>query len=401
MENSQRTINKKIIIAIPCLLRGGTEMQTLLLAKALKEYGYDVEVCCFFEYDEQMVDELKAAGASVSLFGWLRNIGFVEFIKELFKYFRSKKPQVVHVQYMSPGLLPIIAAKVAQIPIVLATVHYPGTSHGILAHSLLRWATSITRYFTCVSEAAEKSWFGTSCLFDPAQQMHVKDRQHFTIPNAVDIETIDKALAEKTSTALDTAKRLEGKITIGTVARLYSEKGVDVLLKASAVIQKSVPNVHLLIVGDGVQKDYLKKLTDDLSIDDACTWLERLPWCDAMGCLDLMDIVVVPSRFEGFGLTAAEAMACSKPVVASRVDGLAEIIQDGVNGFLVTSEDVNGFAECISSLLKDKELRKKIGTAARKHVEENYSYPIFRERIRALYKAVERKTEVGSLRTDD
>jgi glycosyltransferase involved in cell wall biosynthesis len=98
-----------------------------------------------------------------------------------------------------------------------------------------------------------------------------------------------------------------------------------------------------------------------------------------------MDIVVVPSRFEGFGLTAIEAMAYAKPVVASRIDGLAEIIQDGYNGFLVPAEDVDGFADCIVALAKDEEKRKSIGKAARKCVEEKYAYPMFRERVRALY----------------
>ena len=131
----------------------------------------------------------------------------------------------------------------------------------------------------------------------------------------------------------------------------------------------------------------------DTGIADSCTWMGRLPWDEAMGCLGLMDIVVVPSRFEGFGLTAIEAMACRKPVVASRVDGLAEIIQNGQNGFLVPSEDIEGLADCIVELIKDEARRTSIGEAARKGVEEKYAYPMFRERIRALYEAVRRKAE--------
>ena len=121
-----------------------------------------------------------------------------------------------------------------------------------------------------------------------------------------------------------------------------------------------------------------------------------------MSSLSLMDIVVVPSRFEGFGLTAIEAMACKKPVVASHVDGLAEIIRDGHNGFLVPSEDIKSFADCIVALAKDVVKRKSIGEAARKCVEEKYAYPIFRERVRALYEAVGKpRTEGGDQRTED
>jgi len=202
----------------------------------------------------------------------------------------------------------------------------------------------LTDCFTCVSEAAEKSWFGNSFLLNPSNSSRVA-RKHLTIPNAVDIEAIDKALAEKTPNVLEMHKRLSGKTVIGTVARLSAEKGVDVLLEAFAVVQKSVPDAHLLIVGDGQQKNHLQYLASDLGITDACTWMGRLPWSEAMGSMGLMDIVVVPSRFEGFGLTAIEAMACKKPVVACRVDGLAEIVEDGENGFLVKSDDIDGFAE--------------------------------------------------------
>lgn len=383
-----------VLITIPCLLRGGTEQQTLLLVKALVESDYHVEVCCYFEFDEQMVSELKNAGADVLLLKWSRDTGIIKIVRNLSTIYREKAPDVVHIQYMAPGLLPIIAAKLARVPFVLATVHYPGTPHGFMAHMLLHFGSFLTDCFTCVSEAAEKSWFGSSFLFNPTNSNNIIARKHLTIPNAVDIEAIDKLCAEKTPKGLETDCRFKDKVIIGTVARLYNEKGIDILLKAFTVGQKSAPNMHLLIIGDGVQKDYLQKLSADLGIADACTWYGRVPWNEAMGCLGLMDIVVVPSRFEGFGLTAIEAMACKKPVVASRVDGLAEIIEDGQNGFLVPSEDVNGFADCIVALAKDERKRNSIGETARKCVEEKYAYPMFRARIRALYQAIRLKAEV-------
>lgn len=387
MDKAKHDINKKIIITIPCLLRGGTEQQTLLLVKALVESDYHVGVCCYFEFDEQMVAEFETAGATVILLKWLRDIKPLKYIHSLAGVFHGKSPDIVHVQYMAPGLLPIIAAKFTRVPVVLATVHYPGTPHGFVAHLLLRFGAFLTNYFTCVSEAAEKSWFGDSFLLNPSNSHDITSYKHLTIPNAVDIKAIDKALTEKTLKVLQTAKRLDGKFVIGTVARLSNEKGVDVLLQAFVLARKTLPDVHLLIVGDGPQKDYLQNLTIDLGIANACTWSGRLPWNEAMRYLSMMDIVVVPSRFEGFGLSAIEAMACEKPVVASSVGGLAEIIQDGKNGFLVPAENANGFADCIIELSKDEEKRKSLGEAARKCVEEKYAYPMFRERIKMLYEA--------------
>jgi glycosyltransferase involved in cell wall biosynthesis len=393
-------IKLKVLICIPYIVRGGTEQQTLLLAKALIEAGYHVEVCCYFEYDAQMVDEFKDAGADISLIKWSQAIGTFEFIRSLAAIFRKESPGIVHIQYMTPGLLPIIAAKFARVPIVLATVHYPGSPHGFNAHLLLRFGAFLSDCFTCVSEAAEKSWFGDSFLLNPSNSDNLIARKHLTIPNAVDIAAIDKALTRKTQLILETAGRLKGKTVIGAVARLSREKGTDILLKAFAVARKTMPDVHLLIIGDGPEKDMLLKMAIDLGIADACTWMGRLTWNAAMGCLGLMDVVVVPSRFEGFGLTAIEAMACRKPVVASRVDGLAEIIQDGQNGFLIPSEDIKRFADFIVALAKDEEKRKAVGEAARKCVEDKYAYPMFRVRVRVLYEAVRRRTEVGEQRSE-
>lgn len=368
-------------------------MQTLLLVRALIELRNEVDVCCYFESDELVVSEFKDEGARVRLLSWSRSIGAFDFIRTFSKILRDKAPDVIHVQYMTPGLLPILAAKLARVPVVLATVHQPGTPHGFKAHCLLRLGAWCTHQFICVSEAAEKSWFGKSRLLSLKFSEIINVNGHLTIPNAVDIEAIDKAISSKSPKLLETANSLEGKIIIGTVARLNHEKGIDILLEAFACVRKIRPNVHLLIVGEGCMHDCLQKLASSLELGNSCTWLGRLIWYDAIKYLGLMDIVVVPSRFEGFGLTAVEAMACGKPVVASNVDGLAEIIQDSQNGFLVQAEDVKGFADCIVELAKDEKKRKSIGHAARKRVEEKYEYPLFRARIRAFYQAFRLKTE--------
>jgi glycosyltransferase involved in cell wall biosynthesis len=360
-------------------------MQTLLLVRVLIELGYDVKVCCYFESDELVVGEFKMAGAQVRLLDWPRSIGMATFVRDLAKILTTISPYIVHVQYMAPGFLPIVASKLARVPVILATVHQPGTAHGIVAHGLLRFGTMLTNRFFCVSEAAEKSWFGDSCLLDPTNPTGIAGRRHLTIPNAVDIGSIDKALTAKPPKVVETALRLEGKMVIGTVARLSREKGIDILLEAFVLLHNSVPNTHLLIVGDGNQLIDLQGLARRLNIGDAITWMGFLPWDEAIGCLGLMDIVAVPSRFEGFGLTAVEAMACGKPVVASRVDGLAEIIQDGVTGMLVPPENVKALALALIAQLKDENDRKIIGIAARRHVEEYYVYPRFLERCRMFY----------------
>jgi len=375
----------KILVALPCLSRGGTEMQTLLLVRALVELGHPVTVCCYFERDERVVEEFLAAGAAVHLLYWSRSIGAIKFIRSLSAIFRRQSPAVVHVQYMAPGLLPIIAARLARIPLVLATVHQPGTPHGLKNRLLLRLGVLLTNYFICVSEAAERSWFGNACLFDPAHPEWINGRRHVTILNAVDIESIDSALAARSPRLIEMAAILVGKPVVGTVTRLGREKGTDILLKAFAALRKGCPQAHLLIVGDGIQRPDLQALAHQLGIGDAISWAGRLSWEEAMGCLGIMTVVAVPSRYEGFGLSAAEAMAAGLPVVGSAVDGLCEVIEDGVTGYLVPVNDDQALAARLIQLLNNPEQAQVMGRNGRDRVMRLFSMERFNESIRALY----------------
>jgi len=100
-----------------------------------------------------------------------------------------------------------------------------------------------------------------------------------------------------------------------------------------------------------------------------------------------MDIIVCPSRFEGFGLVAAEAMACGKPVIASNTGGLPEIIDDRETGFLVQPEDPVAMAEALTELIDNPALREKLGAAGRRKVGEKFSFTTFARQIEALYAA--------------
>ncbi|KUG22893.1 glycosyl transferase [hydrocarbon metagenome] len=360
-------------------------MQTLNLVRVLVSTGYRVTICCYYEYDAEMVRQFEATGAEILLMKYERATGLWHLTKGLIRLFKEQKPDIVHVQYLAPGFVPVFAGWIAGVKTIFATVHQPGTPHSIKNHLLLRFGAMLTNHFICVSEAAEKSWFGNSCLIDMTDRKKIKGKRHFTIPNGVDIEGLDTALAAGLPKVAEITDSLKENQVIGTVARLSMEKGIDILLEAFALVYKEFHQSKLLIVGDGNQSAELKTLANRLGISNAITWTGQLSWHEAMGCIGHMDIVVVPSRFEGFGLTAVEAMACGKPVVASRVDGLAEIIQDGITGVLVPSEEPRSLASTLIRLLKDKECRHQIGIVARKHVEEDYSYLKFRERCRVIY----------------
>jgi glycosyltransferase involved in cell wall biosynthesis len=160
--------------------------------------------------------------------------------------------------------------------------------------------------------------------------------------------------------------------TIGTACRLCVEKGVDYLIRAFAKVVKQNPNVELLIAGEGPEKENLKKLTSNLNIKDKVKFLgfvKIMP--DFLNQLDIF--VLTPTRRESFGIAAAEASACEKPVVATDISGLSEVVKDGETGFIVESKNIEAIANTLVKLAKNKDLRTKMGRKGRERVEKYFT----------------------------
>jgi len=375
-----------ILIAIPCLSRGGTEMQTLNLVRTLLESGYSVMTLCYFEHDPAMVDEFEAAGCTVELMKLHRSIRLWQLVGMLRKRFKALQPDVVHVQYMAPGAMPILAARLAGVKKIIATVHQPYTqAHGTLAKWLLRLSYLLCIRFIAVSQKAEISWFGKGQLFDENKPLKSQPR-HFTIYNAVDVAQLEqikqKAVLQKQNNLFN---QTTSKLVIGAVTRLRHEKGIDLLIKAFALVIKQLPNIHLLIVGSGPDTVELKKLVTELNLESSVTFFGEASWETAMHQMALMDIVVVPSRFEGFGLSAAEAMAMDKPVVATNVFGLSEVVTDGVTGLLFPNEETAALANCMVQLIDNPDLRHSFGINGQTKATCLYDIKVFSKNTNRLY----------------
>jgi|WetSurMetagenome_2_1015567.scaffolds.fasta_scaffold104489_2 L-malate glycosyltransferase len=379
-------MNKKVIIAIPCLLRGGTERQSVYLARALSGAGYAVTTVCYFESDPLMAEEFRDAGSEVVLLQLPRSVSAISLVNRLRVLFKRIDPWVVHVQYIAPGFLAILAARLAGVRNVLSTVHQPGTFYGPLAHVLIRCSLALCRYFIAVSMAAESSWFRSAGLF--VHNGMLNTRKHFTIYDAVDISMIESITRSAANEASQVQQVPAGKQVIGTVARLSPEKGVDLLIRAFALLSPGNPEAHLLVVGTGPEEEKLKELAIRKGVAGRITWIGKVSWAEAMRLMSLMDIVACPSRFEGFGLTAAEAMAMGKLVVASEVGGLKEIISPGETGVLVDARDERAFSSALAAWLPHSAGKDTITAAAVSSVRNNFSFQVYESRILQLYKTL-------------
>lgn len=157
-----------------------------------------------------------------------------------------------------------------------------------------------------------------------------------------------------------------GRVVITQVSWLIPEKGVDDLLIAGSEVVGAESRTHFVLVGEGAHQSALEQLTRKLGIASHVTFTGRLDDLLKEGLFAASDIVCQMSRWqEVFGATNAEAMACGRPIIATRVGGIPEIVEDGVTGFLVDRRDTRAMAERILDLVRDPDLRRRMGEAGR------------------------------------
>jgi glycogen synthase len=170
------------------------------------------------------------------------------------------------------------------------------------------------------------------------------------------------------------------------VGRLVEQKGVEYLLRAFSYVHQKFPEVRLKIIGHGEFDAWLERLSVNLTLS---THVEFLKWAAHEQLASLYQrarLVVVPSVFEPFGMVALEAMACKRPVVASRIGGLKEIVQHGETGFLVHPKDHLDLAQWMMTLLSDAGLRNRMGEAGYAAVSSGgYTWPAIAQQFYDLY----------------
>lgn len=165
-------------------------------------------------------------------------------------------------------------------------------------------------------------------------------------------------------------------IVIGTVKALEKKYGMKYLLKSFSIIKFKHPEliIELLIVGGGTEEKQLKELAEQLGIESNTTFTGKISPMEVNKYHSQLSIAVFPSVYdsESFGVAVLEASSCRVPVIASRIGGLTEVVQDGITGILVPPRDEVALAEAIEKLVLDKLLRKRMGQAGRIFVKQKY-----------------------------
>jgi len=153
--------------------------------------------------------------------------------------------------------------------------------------------------------------------------------------------------------------------------------GIDTVIKAFALFLQRIPSkddVRLVIYGKGSKRQELEQLCETLRVDSKVDFKGYIKNSDVPAALNQMDLFCLGSRSESFGVAAVEAMACQLPVIATDADGLKEVIENNVTGYIVSQDSPREMADAIERLYRNESLRKKLGENGRKRVEELYDW---------------------------
>ncbi|MBN3038759.1 MAG: glycosyltransferase family 4 protein [Candidatus Omnitrophica bacterium] len=367
---------------------GGSGANTLFTMDGLDKNRFEPILACGPQ-GGALLDEAGKMNLRTEVIPHLANQ--INFFKDILAFFELKRLikrerfDIVHTHNSKAGILGRLAARCCRVPIIIHTVH----SCVFLYSNLSAFQRKL---FYCVEKFAapfaDKYIAISRPLQDEFIKAHIAPAEKFvTIYSGIDLAQFKKGLdvsAKKRDFGI-----AQDEFVVGTVTRLAPGKGVEVFLRAAARAIADVPNVRFLIVGEGPLKDRLIQLAQELNISQKCifTGLRQ----DVERITTIFDVSVLASFYEGMGRVVLESQAEGKPVVASKVGGIPDIVNDGQTGILVSPGDDKAFAAAIIKLLKDATLRGQMARAAAEWVGYRFSREKMVADIVELYEQLIRK----------
>jgi phosphatidylinositol alpha-1,6-mannosyltransferase len=192
-------------------------------------------------------------------------------------------------------------------------------------------------------------------------------------------------------TAVRARNGLAGRPVIVCVSRLVPRKGQDTLVRALPLVRRAVPDAALLLVGGGPHRPAVRRLARELDVADHVVLTGSVPWAELPAHYAAGDVFAMPCRtrnggldVEGLGIVYLEASAVGLPVIAGDSGGAPDAVRDGETGYVVPGRGVDALAARLVELLSDEPLRRKLGTAGRAWVEQEWGWDLQAARLRDL-----------------
>lgn len=357
----------RVLLAIDDASLGGGQMHVLLLAKYLSRDNFDVELAT--ESKGWLVDEIKKLDIVVHQIAISNNLMWQSFDR-IHQLLKSQKFDILHTHGGTAGFwIRLVAAGLKKRPTIIHTYHglhylnISQTSIKVIKQKFKRAIfKQIDRFLLIYTDRII-----CVCRSDYDKAIAVKvavTAQTSIIYNGIEIDKFASPQADKAAhnKLQDSARQIFGidptEFVFGNVGRLHEQKGHKFLLQAFARVTN---RARLAIVGDGELRNELVILADELKIRDRVSFLGARS--DIHEFLTAIDVFVMPSLWEGQPIALLEALASGKPCIASDVDGIPEIITDGVNGYLVEPRDIDKLASMMNATIEDPDLLERFSNS--------------------------------------
>jgi glycosyltransferase involved in cell wall biosynthesis len=347
---------------------GGTETFARELSRQLQQHGWQSVLCFLIEPPRDVRRFLDLPNVSLEVLSGSTNTNWGA-IKSLAGIIRKYKPRILHLHFIGfLGAFPWLA-RMLSVEKIFFTDHTSRPA-GYSPRRARIWKRAAARMINRpITKVVSVSRFGEDCL----ATLDLLPRERYALVyNAVDLSRV----TNKPERAAQFRKRYaipENRIVIVQVSWMIPEKGIAELLNVAKLLVTENETVHFVLVGEGEYREQFMKTAVTMGLSEHITWTGLIQDPFDEGVYDVADIVCQLSEWEElFGWMIAEAMAYGKPVVATRVGGIPELVQDGITGFLVERGDTTAASAALSQLASDTDLRKKMGDAGTLLVKEKF-----------------------------
>jgi len=349
---------KTILYIITSTNVGGTERALLELIKRIDRTRFDILVCslkkegAFAEKIKQETDgfyclELSESGGIKAL------LNFLPALISLFLLIRCTKPDIIHSFLFRANIIARLAGRMAGVKKIISSIRVIEADKPF-KHFLDRITSSLVTVYTAVSEAARNFTI---------QQTGLSPDKIITIQNGIDC-----SLAERTFSG--EFKTNKAKVNIGLFGRLDKQKGHLVIINAIKKLISKEKEMQVFFFGEGSDGDNLREIVMQKGLSEYINFMGSTD--NIYSCILQMDIIVIPSLWEGLPNILLESMVLGRPVIASRIDGITEVVTNNINALLFNPGDEGELSEAVQRLICDRNFADKLGTNARKHVVNNF-----------------------------
>lgn len=345
---------------------GGAEIFVYDLIKKLDPKKYQHII--LYATESTMTRDFKSLGCSVIEHN-LRYKVHLPAILQLARIVKLYGINIMHSHAIRYDFAAMIVSKITGIPLII-------TRHGPISDYLLpKIKKAIYQFFDWFSLMGANLIIAISadCRTKLLKNYFLNPQKIYVIYCGVDIDKFFSGSNNKQSSIQEIGINQDTYV-VGTIAQLRHHKGIDLFIKSAPEVLKKFPNTVFLIIGDGPERDKLEKLCRDIGVEKYIKFLGLRK--DVGFLLRHFDIFILPSRREGLPLSILEAMYLKKPVIATNVGAVKEIVKSGETGFLIKPENIEQIVKATIDLLSNAENRLQFGTNGYQLVTTQFS--IFR-----------------------